>query len=76
MGITSISGLVVKFPLAMREPRVRFPADATSLFSVPMPAVTQYCDSLYLLRLLTQAPEIADSISATWAFSSIGRAHA
>ena len=23
-------GLVVKFPLAMREPRVRFPADATS----------------------------------------------
>ena len=26
--LSSISGLVVKFPLAMREPRVRFPADA------------------------------------------------
>ena len=25
---TSISGLMVKFPLAMRELRVRFPADA------------------------------------------------
>lgn len=24
----SVSGLVVKFPLAMREPRIRFPADA------------------------------------------------
>ena len=26
--LTSISGLMVKFPLAMRELRVRFPADA------------------------------------------------
>jgi hypothetical protein len=29
---SSISGLVVKFPLAMREPRVRFPADAFCQF--------------------------------------------
>ena len=29
----SIIGLVVKFPLAMREPRVRFPNDASEKFS-------------------------------------------
>jgi hypothetical protein len=44
----SISGLVVKSPLAMRRPRVRFPADASRRFFLQF-----WSEDLYIFNILT-----------------------
>ena len=68
----SISGLVVKFPLAMREPRVRFPADAS--FSLP----TTLGVGMYFDKSPVDITKQCWFNLSNWkrAFSSIGRAHA
>ena len=38
-GLISIDGLMVKFPLAKREPRVRFPVDASAITPASQSAV-------------------------------------
>ena len=55
----SISGLVVKFPLAMREPRVRFPADASFFMTNNL-----WRWYVFLTTAQVTSPSSADSISA------------